>query len=280
VLKLLTITGTLCALLLSGCGGGGGSGSTAVNEGKAVNSLGYYGDGVMFGSKPIIGDWEVGYPCYYHTFKSDGAVTIDYSYFEIPLLVYTYGVNADGTQLTILKSSYAPNDTKEVYTIESMEANCSKVRQLIYRNDSLEDNISMQFCTRLPAATLEPISNAGETSNTLGFYGEGVKLGNELISGKWVADGLGEQWSFEFDSNGTVFLIESNQFSYVKRLKIATYGIIEDGKMVFIGNSGNPFLEITGLSEGCYRANDGYNEYKLCKSAIDDNNTTWLGGVY
>lgn len=276
-LKLLTITGALCALLLAGCGGGGG-GSTAVNEGKAVNTLGYYGDGVKFGSQPILGTWLIiynGYKSKHQTFKSDGTVVIDYfggARETLPI----YGVDTDEKQITILRSVHEVNDTKEIYIFEKEEADCFVVTELIYNHNYLYgDASSIQICKQNLSATMEPISNTGKATNSLGYYGEGVKLGNELIVGQWGSvslDGGNNYHNLLFTANGIGYYPLPDGGYGSTTYQLVDYGVSEDGKMVYFTTNNDNF-EITGLFEGCYAMrNNGYN-YKLCK--IENDDTSW-----
>lgn len=273
-LKCLTIGGALCALLLLGCGGGGG-GTTAVNEGKAVNALGFYGEGVKFGSQLILGTWQVNKE--YRTFKNDGTVTIDY-FGSGRVTGVPYGLNAKGTELTIDFSAYYQDIEKITITTEKGDClDAILFKDFIDNREAPDENSSTLYCKRNPSATLEPISNAGKATNAYGYYGEGVKFGNDLVVGNWgsvILDNTGSEDGdirISFDINGSCIYVESNPYG-TNYATTVDYGISEDGKMVY---SLYDNFEIIGLFEGCYLMKNQYNqEHKLCK--MENNDTSWV----
>lgn len=77
-----------------------GNSSSVDNTGNALNSLGYYGEGVYLGSEPILGKWEMGIkdggsPSGYFNFYYDGTGLLDST--NLSGYGYTYGINQNGT---------------------------------------------------------------------------------------------------------------------------------------------------------------------------------------
>lgn len=71
--------------------------------------------------------------------------------------------------------------------------------------------------------------NTAREFNDLGYYGDGVRFGSELIVGHWVAlGGTRRFWSFTFDNNGT-----GNYEDTYEGDPIDIYGISADGTTLY-----------------------------------------------
>ncbi len=115
--RTITIVSLMTSFLIVGCGSSSNhhsapssssssnsSSSSVSNLGNPMNTWGYYGEGVMLGSEPIVGNWIITYTNGNQdtfSFYDDGTGEHGY-YGDISFGGGTdYGVNEDGTQLTV-----------------------------------------------------------------------------------------------------------------------------------------------------------------------------------
>lgn len=123
------------AVVLIGCGGGGGTSTDAINLYKPQNSLGYYGDLVLFDDNIITGTWaQYEYDSngtaksnvtFKHIFNSGGIRSL-----QVPLLgndaypIGEYGVDSYGTKILYNDT----NNTVAYYQfVSKVSSNCVKI---------------------------------------------------------------------------------------------------------------------------------------------------------
>ncbi|MAC85039.1 MAG: hypothetical protein CL624_12995 [Arcobacter sp.] len=149
----LVISCVLILPILIGCGGGG-SGSDSVNTYKSENSLGFYGDLVLFSDYVVTGIWsQTEYDdngnakdtvAFNYRFDDDGL-----RHMQVPLLGDTwyplgeYGVDEAGTKIFFSEGS----DTMGYYQfIEKEEDTCIKIGHYSVRDNVTTLNDNYQFC--------------------------------------------------------------------------------------------------------------------------------------
>lgn len=143
-------------LFIIGCGGGGTS-TSDVNRFKSENSLGFYGDIVLFANKTVTGVWaQYEYEngsvknsvAFKHRFNNEGKREL-----QIPLLGETwypigeYGVNNNGDKIFFNDS----NSTRSSYEYmeDTSEENCIKVNEFKNVDTNKTFSNTYQLCKEI-----------------------------------------------------------------------------------------------------------------------------------
>lgn len=210
----------------------------------------------------------------------DGSIRYDWMMFEditeSSLLRKLTGIDAEGqmTYSEVFKAGsvvlYKSHTGETVYYDESVN--------YIYRGETFDGTYILYAPQSYPFDT--NYSNTGFAMNEAGFYGDGVKFGNDTIVGKWYLFFYGPPLYLEtpywtiFDADGTY------SWNYFTDMVMPTppYGITEDGMGITLmnyGGQGDIFYEIVGKILGCYELHgNGFDQYAytnilfMCKDTI------------
>jgi hypothetical protein len=267
-ISLALLSAGLIASLSSGCGNGSSSSSSspfsssAHSSSSSINSndAGFYGDNVYFGDQKIVGEWLI--DDFHHEIYSNDGTLIREVIGQYRNLYPQYGINEDGTTLTVIDEYYKYTH----YTFKESDNDCfTAIKEAsVYW--------PVKYCKYVDesVSTLNPISNAKAMENSLGFYGNNVQFGNETIIEKWgfVPIEGGDGGIFEFDESGNGTRSLHSDYAVVIPTEHFKYGISENGKELTVKYNQNDKIEIfqiVGLFEGCYKVISQEVSYKYCK---------------
>ena len=225
--------------------------SETTSSTPSSNNLGYFGSGVFFGDKELIGRWE--HEIGYITFNKDGNASHDIygSYRNI----YIYGVSTDGN---VLKES----NSELNYQYTFMDSNETCITALLSGSHT-EEHETFLCRSEVAAPSFEAVDNTMYTQNETGYFGDGVLFGNLPAIGTWVyvpvEGGSSTTLTLHSDGSGTL-----NYYPQTSGFPLGEYGISSDGRTLSINNA--PAYKLIDTYEECYLMQDEKNKtlYKMC----------------
>ena len=264
--------------LFAGCDGGKNSADTMVdNGGQPQNALGYYGENVVFGPTPLLGEWEMEYlddnqtfPEIILAFRSDGtgrfrSASVQYMY---------YGVSQEGDALYLMSPKF-PNYVFN-YTISNQRTDgCLEAVTHTPDPDNSLNNSEILLCKKEdidPTPLLEGL-NMGQPITVAGYYGEDVVLGDIPIVGTWNLHG------FDVNTSGPGKIVQKIALSNDGTATIENF-LTETSSIVY-GTSTDGVILYFEMNDHYYQLTERYDAYCYAFEYLSiENNEKFSDGFF